>query len=369
MQTNNTELALMTGFTLAMVLLAMPLVFAEENATTMLISTNNQSLEISNQTLDNETMQEINDDLNESVSDFDMGMAKLGLWFTFNQEKKAEKELKLARLELIRARVFAKNNNTVAMENALEAHDRLLEKIQTRINSLQEDSTKEGTKKSVDKLIGLERAIAVHEARIQKLKDLIASDSNLTEEQIANIQEKLSKAENNTEHLKDVQEAKKEKIKTKLMAIGNMSEDEAESEIHDLEDTQNLSEVKQVIAEKRFSEFEEHLEEVNQKISELKAEGKNTTALEKRIGELEKIAEEARALIQDGKYDDAISKLKQFSESKKESEKEMREQAREQTKKANEISKEQGKKLKELDKKKLGENNSLSNQSLEDEEN
>jgi DNA repair exonuclease SbcCD ATPase subunit len=194
------------------------------------------------------------------------------------------------------------------------------------------DSTEKGAKKSAEKLVGLDRAIEVHEARIQKFKDLIAGDSNLTEEQIEEIEAKITQAENNTEHLKDVQEAKREKLKTKLMAVGNLSEDEAEEELEELEEEQNLSEVKRLIAEKRLSEFEEHLEDFKEKVYEAQAEGKNVTFAQVRILELERIAQEANELIQQGEYDEAMDKLKEFGESKKELEKQNRKQNREKNK-------------------------------------
>jgi hypothetical protein len=317
MQINKNNYAMfVASFALVLTLMAMPLILAEENIT-------NESV-----ILDDETLQDINDDLNESVSGFDVTKAKMGLWFTFNQEKKAEKELNLARLELIRARNFAKNNNTKAMENSFEAHNRYIEKVQARINSMNGDSTEKGAKKSAEKLVGLERAIEVHEARIQKFKDLIAGDSNLTEEQIEKIEARISQAENNTVHLKSVQEAKREKLKTKLMAVGNLSEDEAEKELENLEDEQNLSEVKRLIAEKRLFEFEEHLENFKEKVSEAEAEGENVTFAQARIFELERIAQEAKGLIQQGEYDEAIDKLKEFGEYKKELEKQSREQNR-----------------------------------------
>ena len=354
MQTiNDKQTILMASFALALMLVAMPLIFAEENNSneSIVISTyNNTDSNDSNQILDSETMDEINDDLNESVSDFDIWREKFGLWFTFNQEKKAEKELKLARLELIRARIFAEKNNTAAMEKALEEHNQIMTRLQTRMESMNGASTGNGTIKSAEKLIGLERAIQVHEARIQKLKEILAENTNLTEEQVSIIAEKIAKAENNTQHLNEVQEAHKEKLKTKLMAVGNMTEDEAENEIHELEDGQNLSVVQELIAKKRLSEAKKHLDRFDEKLSEYQNEGLNTTLLEVRISELEQIIEDADLLIQNGDYVAALEKLDQFGKFRMESFKknmEKTKESREQMREANESHKEQFKKVRE----------------------
>jgi alanine racemase len=65
--------------------------------------------------------------------------------------------------------------------------------------------------KSAEKLTGLQRAIEVHQLRITKLQGILVNE-NLTSEQAEKIQERLDQAVNNTEHLKEVQAAKIEKI-------------------------------------------------------------------------------------------------------------------------------------------------------------
>lgn len=227
------------------------------------------------QTVDQATSDEINDELNESVSGFDIGMAKLGIWLTFNQEKKAEKEIKLARLELIRAKIAARNNDTEAMEKALDAHNRLIERIQSRIDAIDGKATKAGIKDSATKLIGLERAIEVHEARIAKLNEILASE-NLTEEQRAKVQARLEQAENNTAHLKEVEAAKIERLKTRIMAVENLTEEEADDEIQEIKDAKNLSAVKKMVAEVKAVRAEKAAEVIAQVIAKLEEKQNET---------------------------------------------------------------------------------------------
>ncbi|MEM2874161.1 MAG: hypothetical protein QW063_01795 [Candidatus Nanoarchaeia archaeon] len=148
----------------------------------------------------NETVeleQEEAQELNESdVSGFKVLMQELKVMFALNQEKKAQLELELARLRLIQAKIAAKNNNTIAMEKALEAHQKLMEKVRARINAI---SNKGGN------ITGLERAIQVHERRIELLNEILAK-VNLTEEERAKIEARLGHVENVTEKLKALQE-------------------------------------------------------------------------------------------------------------------------------------------------------------------
>jgi hypothetical protein len=248
----------------AMLVLAVaPAVFAENesvvsNETPVLIA---PAPNTTSTTVDAETTAEINDDLNESVSGMRIGWERVKLGLTFNNEKKAMQELKLARLRLIQARIFAKNGNEKAMEKALDAHERLIERVKTRVNAIDGAFDNKSARLAAAKLVGLERAIEVHEARITKLSALLASE-NLTDAQKARIEDKLAKVEANTEKLKELEADKRDKLKTKLRAVTNMTESEAEAAIQEIEDSHNLSAVKALVAEKKA----EHKERVAERL-------------------------------------------------------------------------------------------------------
>ncbi len=174
--------------------------------------------------------QEATDDMNEEAGAGAIAMNRIKNWFTFRQEKKVELDIKLAKLRLIQARVAAKNGNIEAMEKAMAAHDKIIARAQKRIESIDGAATEEGAKETADKLVGLERAIQVHEARIAKLQNLLAN-ANLTDAQKAKIEAKIAHAQEVTDKLKGLNEAKQDKIKTKLMAVGGMTEEEADAVI------------------------------------------------------------------------------------------------------------------------------------------
>lgn len=158
---------------------------------------------------------------------------KADIWFTFNQEKKAEKELRLAELQLVRARIAAKNNNTKAMEGALEAHRNLIEKVQARISKFENRDSAKELRNATDKLVGLERATEVHELRIERL-NMLLNQSNLSADEIARIQARIDQSQNNTQHLRDVAQQQRERNELKLKAMnqtGNGSGNGAGSNI------------------------------------------------------------------------------------------------------------------------------------------
>jgi len=228
---------------------------------------------------------------------------------TLNQEKKAELELKLADLRLVQAKVAAKNGNIEAMQKALEAHDRIIAKVQARIEKLDGAKDNAGIKKSITKLIGLQRAIEVHEARIEKLKDILA-DENLTEEQRVAVENKLQKAEQNTGVLKELQLAKKEQVKTKLRAVESKTEDEIESEVKSVESSEGLIEAQKLIAEKRIANTEEAIAKIKERLSEEKFNGIDTTIIDSKIASVEQTLSQAKELYAAGNYEEVIAILK-----------------------------------------------------------
>lgn len=167
----------------------------------------------------------------------DVGSGKIfwkevGLWFTFNQEKKMEKEMVLAQMRLQQAEFAASHNRTQAAENALEAYEKLIARAEKRSELIKETN---GTDSRVLRLAAMDQAILAHQERIQKLSDYLAT-ANLTDEQKAKIQNRLNKAENVTSHLQEVQSEKEDKMKEKLMFERNMTEAEAEAKIEDAKD-------------------------------------------------------------------------------------------------------------------------------------
>ena len=176
----NTKLYAILAFTLMVTMLfATASVYADEASaetdTTLTAESSASDVEV-----DSSTSAEINDNLEGSASGTKIGWENIKLWFTLNNEKKAAQELKIARLRLIQAKIAAQNGNTEAMQAALDAHDRLIDKIKTRINQIDGESTGKGIRASAEKLVGLERAIEVHEARISKLNEILAN-TNLTD--------------------------------------------------------------------------------------------------------------------------------------------------------------------------------------------
>jgi hypothetical protein len=234
-------------------------------ASSVVMAQNNDSVS-ENSALNEQLDQEFNESSSGSV-----GWEKVKNWLIFNQEKKAERELKIAKMLLIQARIAEKNNNTEAMEKALDKHNKILDKLDKRMNKMKENSN---SNRELEKVIGLERAILVHEARIARLNSLLQNE-NLTDEQIAKIEEKISKAENVTARLTSLQEARADKLEIKLMAKLNITEQEAQELVKSIQDANNISELREIkkeIKQEIKDQREIRREEIKAKIEQLREE-------------------------------------------------------------------------------------------------
>lgn len=174
-------------------------------------------------------MAEVTTDTTSTTDTADVSSGKIfwnevGLFFTFNQEKKIEKEMQLAQLRLKQAEYAAQNNMTKQAEKALDAYNRLVERANKRNELIKSKTTANA---DAIRLAAMDQAILVHQGRIEKLSNILAT-ANLTDEQKAKLEAKISQAQNTTAHLQEVQTEKEEKIKTRLMAQKNITEDEAE---------------------------------------------------------------------------------------------------------------------------------------------
>ncbi len=229
-----------------------------------------------------------------------LGWEKFKLGFTFNQEKKAQKELDLAKLRLMEAKAMAQKGNLEGMEKAKADHDKLMTRVQGRLDKLGEDQ------KNLGSMIRLQNAIDVHEAQMENLKDVLTS-GNLTDDQRAKIEAKIALMENNTLQLREAASRGEDKVKENMKKAGkNDSEIESETRKFD-----NLtSETQKSIAAKRINQTEEAIVKLKARIADEKNNGTDVGYFNEQIAAVEKNLAEAKTLYSQEKYADVIATLK-----------------------------------------------------------
>jgi len=234
-----------------------------------------------------------------------LGWEKAGLWFTFNQEKKAERELALADKRLVEARVMAEKGNAEGFARAQEAHDELVARAQARIDALDQDGNADNIRNSARKVVGLQRAIEVHKFRIETLKD-IEANANLTDEQRAKFDEVIAKMENKTDDMREKLDDRKDKMKTRLRAVTEENESEIDKEFKEFDG--NLTLVKQRIALHLIARTEFALTKLDQTTVR-----NNNSVFQDQLTLAQNALVQAKALYAAGDYEGAIKAIKPVS--------------------------------------------------------
>lgn len=238
---------------------------------------------------------------------------KMRLAFTFKQEAKAKTEIELAELRLLEAKAMFMKGNVEAFKKAQEKHDELIVKAKERISKIEEDGDSEKIRMNAGKLVGLERAIEVHNYKIDKLKEIISS-GNLSEEQIAKFEEKISMMQNKTEDMRDKIDDRKEKMKTKLRAITEKSESEIDDEIEKIEKDSGLTNTMQERAKHRIEFMENKILKLETWVAELNSSEENITWLKTEITNMKEDLSQAKAFYDEKNYDESLGSLKRWGE-------------------------------------------------------
>jgi|GEM_PF-947238 len=190
---------------------------------------------------------------------------------TFNQEKKAELQLKIADERLLEAKKVAEENPDNAKAQAvvaktLEKYQQMMEKVQTRVEAIKEKNA-ERAEKLLDK-------IADHQLKQQQVMEKIEErGENLTEQQKQRLQEVKEKALEKFGQFLERVEANQAKIKERLEKAAGTAEGETEGameKLHNLRVIQRLGdkfedenlrqgveEANQAVRQKFFTEIKE----------------------------------------------------------------------------------------------------------------
>lgn len=151
---------------------------------------------------------------------------RISLALTFNQQKKAEKELKYSRERLREMRLMIERKKVEAAEKALEGHEELLERARERIHKLED---LEGLENNLE----LETELEEQENEIGDI-DLGSEVLELNLEQRERVRNLVDKLKIKNQELRQKVELKKEALRLRLKEKG-VSEVEIEEKIQDKE--------------------------------------------------------------------------------------------------------------------------------------
>lgn len=230
-----------------------------------------------------------------------------GLAFTFNAEKRIEKSLALAEKRLAEAEKLAESDPEAA-ELARERYEHFLAKAEGALAKLEAKESKDLNKsqEQLEKMTQMqnrfeehrETADAIHVRTIERLQARNASD-----EQIAKMEEAFGKAAQRFE--KSIEEAnqKQEKAKLKYKVLGDLTDDEIEAKIADIEGKAGIakSRAERIVREEvRVEKYEQ-------------AKNKQVSKLQERIDANGNLTAEDKDMLQK-RIENAQAKMKDFAE-------------------------------------------------------
>ena len=191
---------------------------------------------------------EVDASLEEDVGAFKIAFKRVGAWLTLNPERRIDKELDLARLRLIQAKVAASNGDEFAMEKAIQAHEKAVQRVGERMEQVR--VSRAGAEEDFEREVGLERAIQVHSLRIERINELLENE-NLSDEQKERISQAMERTRTSVEVLKSVQERRMEQVQTRAMAEYGLSATEVEQKMNQIQERERIQELEEITSQKR----------------------------------------------------------------------------------------------------------------------
>ena len=224
----------------------------------------------------------------------DVAADNLALALTFDDEKKAEKALKIADERLQEIKVMIKEKKFEDSEKAKEQHNKLLSNLETDLDS-SETEDKEDFKKQLD----LELKIKKHKDKVIDFEAKIEIRGELTTEQQAALDNLIQSLGSDVSKLEIKIKSKKGETKIKLKE--KLSDDEIEDLESDSWEAQALH--VQAQAEREILRAEENIAKFEAKKTEKFGKVLGINKLEKAITDAEEEIEKAEEKIADAEND------------------------------------------------------------------
>ena len=269
-----TKNRIFTLFVIAVFLMALPFAFAEDNSSTntttnetinsTINTTINSTVNTTVNTTINETVNETTDnDDNETETDdesddtesedeeesevdagsvpgdtfygLDRAMERISLALTFNKAKRSEKALKQAQERLMELKQLELEGDAEKLrERARENYAKALGKVEDEVEEL--ESTDDSTE-NYEELAKMQRGMMSLSERSEAIKNAILErhGENMTEEQIAHLEEVFNKIQEKRSEVEQKIEDKKEAAKIRYKASSGANDYETEDEFEDID--------------------------------------------------------------------------------------------------------------------------------------
>lgn len=160
----------------------------------------------------------------------DVAMDNIGLMFTFNKAKKAEKKLIIADERLREAKMMAIHNKLTAMEKAKKQHDGMLLSVEEDIDAMDAGNEEENLKNNLN----LRARLEMHKEEISDVEQelTLRIRDGLTDEQKGKLDSFLGSMKGSSNSVDVKIQNKEEKIKAVMKKMRNMSDADVENKMN-----------------------------------------------------------------------------------------------------------------------------------------
>lgn len=226
----------------------------------------------------------------------DVAMDNIGLMFTFNKAKKAEKKLEIANERLKEAKMMAVANNLEAMEKAKIQHDAILLSAEEDIEAMNGNETE-----AIMSNIRIKSMLKVHNQEVADVEQelTLRVRGRLTVEQQGTLDAFIESMKGSSNSVEVKVQNKEEKIKAVVKRTRNLSDEEVDAEFENMD----RAAAQEHLGDKAvdvIGQAKKSLESSDALIAKKQAEGKEVSYANDQRAEAEAILSEAEAALADG---------------------------------------------------------------------
>ncbi|NOQ55482.1 MAG: hypothetical protein GQ477_01605 [Nanohaloarchaea archaeon] len=226
----------------------------------------------------------------------DVAMDNIGLMFTFNKAKKAEKKLEIANERLKEAKMMAVANNLKAMEKAKIQHDAILLSAEEDIEAMNGNETE-----AIMSNIRIKSMLKVHNQEVADVEQelTLRVRGRFTVEQQGTLDAFIESMKGSSNSVEVKVQNKEEKIKAVVKRTRNLSDEEVDAEFENMD----RAAAQEHLGDKAvdvIGQAKKSLESSDALIAKKQAEGKEVSYANDQRAEAEAILSEAEAALADG---------------------------------------------------------------------
>ncbi|MCK5594290.1 MAG: hypothetical protein KAI18_03545, partial [Candidatus Aenigmarchaeota archaeon] len=226
----------------------------------------------------------------------DVAMDNIGLMFTFNAAKKAEKKLEIANERLKEAKMMAVANNLDAMEKAKIRHDAILLSAEEDIEAMNGNETE-----ALMSNMRIKSMLNIHNQEVADVEQelTLRVRGGLSVAQQGQLDAVLESMKGSSNSVEVKVQNKEEKIKAVVKRTRNLSDFEVDAEFENMD----RAAAQEHLGDKAvdvIGQAKKSLESSDALIAKKQAEGKDVSYANDQRAEAEAILSEAEAALADG---------------------------------------------------------------------